>query len=180
MEIKKHSFKYYSYSDENNKDIVRKIPAKDIFYSFYILALYYKADIATMNYYRSRINELAIDSKYLLATAYLASGDKKAFQDLLPGIFSGEKSKRSTGGNFYSYIRDEAITLNALLETDPANLQIGNMVSHLSKQLRSEKYLTTQERAFAFLALGKFMKQAGETKARDWPERSGKPDTGGC
>jgi uncharacterized protein YfaS (alpha-2-macroglobulin family) len=39
------------------------------------------------------------------------------------------------------------------------------MARHLSQQMRSEKYLSTQERAFSFLALGKFLKQAGSTNA---------------
>jgi uncharacterized protein YfaS (alpha-2-macroglobulin family) len=60
-------------------------------------------------------------------------------------------------------VRDEAIALNALLENDPDNIQIGAMVKHLSTQLKSKRYLNTQEQAFTFLALGKFMKRQNES-----------------
>jgi hypothetical protein len=37
-------------------------------------------------------------------------------------------------------VRDEAISLNALLETDPDNPQVGVMVQHLSKQIQMRHY----------------------------------------
>ena len=37
------------------------------------------------------------------------------------------------------------------------------MVKHLTQQMKKEKYMNTQERAFAFLALGKFMKAANNS-----------------
>ena len=165
MMVKKHPTETYYYYDEKGQEIRKVIPSKDIFYSLYLLALYARADLATMNYYRARYGELALDSRYLLAASYQACGDRNAFNSLLPKLFDGEISKRSTGGNFYSYVRDEALSLNALLETDPSNPQIGSMARDLSQQMRSEKYLSTQERAFSFLALGKFLKQAGTSSA---------------
>ncbi len=165
VQVKKHPVETYYYYNEKGIEIRKEIPSKDIFYSLYLLSLYDHADLSTMNFYRARYKELALDSRYLLAASYQACGDLNAFNSLLPEIFEGEKSKRSTGGNFYSYIRDEALSLNALLETDPSNQQIGAMARHLSQQMKSEKYLSTQERAFTFLALGKFLKQAGTTNA---------------
>ncbi|HMT28830.1 MAG TPA: MG2 domain-containing protein [Bacteroidia bacterium] len=165
LKVKQHPLEDYYYTDINGKTIRKNIPAKDIFYSLYLLSLYSKADMATMNYYRSKTTEMALDSRYLLAASYLACGDRNAYTDLLPSLFKGEASLRSTGGNFYSYVRDEALALNALLETDPSNSQIGSMVRHLSQQIKNEKYLSTQERAFAFLSLGKFMKTAGASNA---------------
>ncbi len=165
LQVKKHPVETYYYYNDKGLDSKKTIPSKDIFYSLYLMALYTKADLATMNYYRSKFDELALDSKYLLAASYMACGDRNAYNTLLPKLFEGEAAKRSTGGNFYSYIRDEALALNALLETDPSNIQIGGMVKHLSSQLRTEKYLNTQERAFSFLALGKFMKSAATTNA---------------
>ncbi|MBL0342159.1 MAG: hypothetical protein IPP71_15325 [Bacteroidetes bacterium] len=165
LKVKQHPVETYYYYDASGMEKRKNIPSKDIFYSLYLMSLYSKADIATMNFYRSRTNEMAMDSRYLLAASYMACGDRKAYDDLLPGIFAGEQSKPSTGGNFYSYVRDEALALNALLETDPTNSQIGSMVKHLSQQMKNEKYLSTQDRAFSFLALGKFMKANAATKA---------------
>src|SRR5439155_13572972 len=39
---------------------------------------------------------------------------------------------------------------------------IGIMAKHLSTQIKKERWMSTQERAFAFLALGKLMKRAHE------------------
>jgi uncharacterized protein YfaS (alpha-2-macroglobulin family) len=47
--------------------------------------------------------------------------------------------------------------LNCLLETDPNSAQVPIMARTLSQQLRAERWLNTQERAFSFLALGKFV-----------------------
>jgi uncharacterized protein YfaS (alpha-2-macroglobulin family) len=98
---------------------------------------------------------LALDSRYLLAAAYAIAGDKRSFASMLPSQFSGEESVPQTGGSFYSDVRDEGIALNALLEVDPGNAQVGTMVKHLSAKLKQRNWLSTQERAFAFLALGK-------------------------
>jgi uncharacterized protein YfaS (alpha-2-macroglobulin family) len=113
-----------------------------------------------MNYYKSRPDLLSLDSKYLLAISYSLAGDKAKYKQMLPAEFSGEVSKPEFGGSFYSPIRDEAISLNALVEVDPENQQIGIMAKHLSEKLKTQRYLNTQEQAFAFIALGKISKRA--------------------
>ncbi len=84
---------------------------------------------------------------------------------MLPTSFSGEESVPQTGGSYYSDVRDEAIALNALLEVDPGNAQVGTMVKHVADKLKSRKWLSTQERAFAFLALGKHARSANTSTA---------------
>ncbi|MGB0525451.1 MAG: alpha-2-macroglobulin family protein, partial [Flammeovirgaceae bacterium] len=51
-----------------------------------------------------------------------------------------------------------------LLEADPNNPQIPIMAKQLSQQLKAKRWLSTQERAFAMLALGKIAKAAKESK----------------
>ena len=108
---------------------------------------------------------LALDSRYLLAAAYATAGDRKSFNAILPGSFSGEISVAQTGGSYYSDVRDEAIALNALIDVDPSNAQIGTMVKHVADKLKSRVWLSTQERAFAFLALGKHARSANQSTA---------------
>ncbi len=132
---------------------------REIIYSLYLMALNGKQDLSSMNYYKANTALLTLDSRYMLATAYMALGDTKSYYALLPEKFDGPKSVTSNGGCFYSYIRDYALSLNCLLETDPNNAQIPEMARTLSQQIKSEQYLNTQERAFAFLALGKFVKR---------------------
>jgi uncharacterized protein YfaS (alpha-2-macroglobulin family) len=164
QKVKEHQTEKYFYWDASNILRDRVIAKKENVYSLYILALYGKADLSSMNYYKSSLNILALDSRYMLACAYLAIGDRKTFDQILPKTFEGERSINCTGGSFYSYVRDEGIALNALLENDPENTQIGGMVRHLSSQLEKKYYLNTQEQAFAFLTLGKFMKRQNENQ----------------
>jgi hypothetical protein len=103
---------------------------------------------------------LALDSRYLLAAAYAQSGDRKSFTATLPASFSGEQSIAQTGGSFYSDVRDEAISLNVLMDVDPGNAQVPVMAKHVSAYLKERRWLSTQERAFSFLALGKLAKNA--------------------
>jgi hypothetical protein len=71
---------------------VKVIADKNISYSLYLLAMFGKADIPTMNYYKTKTSEMALDSRYMLAASYLAVGDRKSYNELLPGSFTGEES----------------------------------------------------------------------------------------
>lgn len=153
----------YWYYDANGVRQKRYIIPKSVPYSLYVLALADDANMSAMNYLSSNLDKLSLDGKYLLASAYFMAGDRSSYQKILPRKFSGEQSVKQTGGSFYSFVRDEAIALNALLEVDPQNLQIPTMVRHLTKQMKTEKYLSTQERSFAMLALGKLSKRTNSS-----------------
>jgi hypothetical protein len=144
----------------------KQIAPKEVAYSLYVLAIAGKPQVSTMNYYKENTEMLALDSKYLLSAAYAIAGDKAKFREMLPTSFSGEMANRETGGSFYSEIRDEGVALNAILEADPQNPQIGVMAKHLSQEIKSTSWLSTQERAFAFLALGKIARQANQTSIK--------------
>lgn len=138
-----------------NRDQQRKIAPKEVPYSLYVLALANRSQVSAMNYYKANPQLLAMDGKYLLSAAYAIAGDKRSYSSLLPGSFSGEESVQQTGGSYYSATRDEGIALNALMDVDPANGQVALMAKHLTNRIKTERYLNTQERAFAFLSLGK-------------------------
>ena len=148
-----------------NGNLKKAIAPKEVAYSLYVLALAGETNISIMNYYKSKRNELSLDSKYLLATAYYLAGDQESYRNLLPKSFEGERSNSVFGGSFYSYLRDEAIALNALLEVDPNNPQVGIMARHVSQQLKNKRYINTQERSFSFLAMGKIARQAASSTA---------------
>ncbi|OQX99864.1 MAG: hypothetical protein B6I20_09575 [Bacteroidetes bacterium 4572_117] len=160
MKLKKRKTITYWYNGTKNK----KIAPKEVAYSLYVLALADEAKKSTMNYYKSRMELLSLDSKYLLATAYALAGDKEKYKQILPPAFEGEISNPVFGGSFHSPIRDEAIALNALLEVDPDNQQIGILARHLSQKMKKRRYLNTQERVFAFLAMGKMARDAAKSK----------------
>jgi uncharacterized protein YfaS (alpha-2-macroglobulin family) len=148
-----------------NRNQTRKIAPKEVAYGLYVLALAGKSNVSAMNYYKANQTVLALDSKYLLSAAYAAAGDKRSFNALLPSAFAGEESVAQTGGSYYSDVRDEAIALNALLDADPGNSQLGIMAKHVADKVKTRYYLSTQERAFAFLSLGKLARSANKSDA---------------
>ncbi|MDW8220358.1 MAG: alpha-2-macroglobulin family protein, partial [Bacteroidota bacterium] len=158
--VKERNYENLVYYDRSGQLRSRTVAAKTLFYSLYVLALADKPDIATMNYYKANRDSLALDSRYLLAVAYFLAGDKASYRSLLPRAFEGEKSLSSFGGSFYSYIRDEAIALSALMDVEPENPQIGIMSKHLSEQLRASRFASTQESGMALIALGKVARRA--------------------
>ncbi|MEP7259318.1 MAG: hypothetical protein ABI687_13040, partial [Flavitalea sp.] len=143
-----------------NRDQKRKIAPKEVAYSLYTLALAARPNVSAMNYYKANSSLLSLDGKYLLSVAYAIAGDKKRFSELLPSSFSGETSLPQTGGSFYSDIRDEAISLNALIDVDPGNAQIPLMARHVADKLKQRTWFSTQECSFSFLALGKLARAA--------------------
>ncbi len=157
-----------------NQNQQKKIAPKEVAYSLYVLALAGKQQVSSMNYYKANSQLLSLDSKYLLSAAYAIAGDKKQFQELLPTSFSGEVSVAQTGGSFYSDIRDEAISLNALLDVDPANAQIPVMAKHVADKLKQRYWFSTQEAAFGFLGIGKMARAANKSTAMGEVKVNGK------
>ncbi len=157
----KQTITYYYNRDQN-----RKIAPKEVPYSLYVLSMAGRPNISAMNYYKANTAMLSLDGRYLLSVAFALAGDRKSFNALLPGSFSGEQSVPQTGGSFYSFHRDIALALNVLLEVDPGHKQVPVMVRQVSDFLKSNQYLNTQERTFSFLALGKMARQAGKSNVK--------------
>lgn len=148
----------YYYNGSENK----KYAAREVAYSLYVLSLAGKPDLASLNYYTNKKDELTTDSKYLLAAAVYLSGNKRNYTELLPPSFGSQDALSSLSSNFSSPIRDRAIALNALVEIDPQNAQVGKLSKELSDRMNHAPYLNTQERAWAFLAMGKIAKSNKE------------------
>ncbi len=137
----------------HNSRTIKKIASKEILYSLYVLALANKGDISTMNYYKARPHLLTNDTRYLLAGAYALMGQWNTYYELIPKEYTPENTIRMSGGNFDSEIRANAIMLNVLLEVQPSSDQIPYMIKHIAGM--AHDMYSTQERSFAFLALGK-------------------------
>ena len=154
---RKETILYY-YNQKQQK----KIAPKEVAYSLYVLALAGKSNVSVMNYYKANPAILSLDSRYLVSASYAIAGDRARYRDLLPASFTGEVSDPQTGGSLYSDIRDEAISLNALIDVDPANPQIPVMAKHVADKLKQRTWFNTQECSFSFLALGKLAKAANK------------------
>jgi hypothetical protein len=147
----KSTYDYISYTATGRT--IRKIASKEILYSLFVLALAGNGDIATMNYYKARPHLVSRDMLYLLAGSYALMGRWNSYYEIVPNAFEPEKTERLTGGSFDSDIRANAIMLNVLLEVEPANKQVPVIIKYLADN--SNRMYSTQERSFAFLALGK-------------------------
>ena len=155
--------------DATGGQLVRKMASRTSIYGLYALAVAGKPNRPAMNYYKGAALQktgttLTTDSRYLLASTFFRIGDTRSYTALLPKQFSDNTTTRQTGGSYASPLRNLALVLDALVDTDRSNLQIPVLARQLSAALRQSTYLNTQEAAFAFLALSKLARQnAGST-----------------
>ncbi|MFZ4547749.1 MAG: alpha-2-macroglobulin family protein [Bacteroidales bacterium] len=159
QKVKEREMETYFYF-ENEVRKSRNIPRREILYSVYALALADMAPVSAMNYYKSISSELSSEGRYMLASAFLRAGDVKSFRSILPKAFGNEKAINEFGGSYSSCLRDKSIALNALLETDPNNPQVNELLKSVSLEMKNNKYFSTQEASFALLAIGKHARKA--------------------
>ncbi len=136
----------------------REVYRKEIGYALFVLALIGEPEVSSMNYYKGKPDKLAMDTRYLLAASYALAGDQAKYQQVLPSSFASETSERSFGGSFHSPLRDQAIALYTLLACDPDHPQVGIMAKHVGEEVRRSGWMSTQEKVFSFMALGKLAK----------------------
>jgi uncharacterized protein YfaS (alpha-2-macroglobulin family) len=173
--LKQRETEAYQYFDVNNIARQRTIAKREITYSLYVLALAGRQDAVALNYYKANRPLLTADARFLLACTYALGGQQKAFQETLPHQFTPENARRELDGSFSSPIRDEALALNALFEADPNNPQVASIARQLSRQVKAEHYMNTQESAFALLALGKIARRARASTVTATLSAAGKP-----
>ena len=155
----------YYYYDETGTLHQKLVYTQEIFYSLYVLAAAGHPNLPVMNFFKSSTALMNLDSKYMLAAAYALTGDMKAFSAMIPAGFSGERATRDLSGSFYSYLRDESISLATLVDVQPDNPQIPVLARHISDELRKNVWYSTQENAFALIALGKLSQNAIKSSA---------------
>ncbi|MHA4737557.1 alpha-2-macroglobulin family protein [Dyadobacter sp. MSC1_007] len=141
----------------------KTVARREAIYSLYVLALNGKPNRASMNYYKQNPQLLTLDSKYLLAAAFQMVGDTRGFNTLVPKKYISESTGSYFDDSYSSPLRNMALVLNTLIESDPGNAQIPILARQLSKAIQSASYLNTQEAAFAVLALGKLGKKTANS-----------------
>jgi len=136
--------------------------AKPVIYALYVLALNGKQELSQMNYYKSNVNELTLDMRCMLASAFAVIGNMPACNELLNFKEDNPKTQAMSGGDFSSYIRNNALMLSCLLDADSNDPRIPALALQLNKSVRDARYLSTQERSFTLLAFGKLARKAGK------------------
>lgn len=138
-------------------------------YASYVLAAAGQPDRGTMHYLKNRgASGLSDYSHFQLAGAFALSGELETALSMLPVSvslsFNGKgNSGWETGGTFNSPIRAQAIMLDVLAEVNENHPSIPMLVKNLSAAASDgNRWRTTQDNAFAFLALGKIMKKQAD------------------
>lgn len=135
-------------------------------YAVYVLALAGRPDRSTQLYLRNNaLDQLRPSARYHVAGAFALSGDQATARQLLPASATppSVSNARETGGTFYSAPRANAIMLDMLAEIDPTNAQVPSLVQTLTQSTNRGRWSSTQDNAYAFLALGKIMRQQAGT-----------------
>ncbi|MDQ7830832.1 MAG: alpha-2-macroglobulin [Desulfovibrionaceae bacterium] len=138
--------------------------AKVSAYALYVLARAGKADIGAMDALRDAGTEaLPADARGLLGAAYAAVGNQKAASALLAGPPPTDAVKRQSGGALDSPLRDKALYLAALTDAAPKDSRLPKLAADTARLFAAVRHPSTQEAAFAFVALGKYYaKQAAK------------------
>ena len=151
-------------NENENKKIKREISLAT--YAAYVLAAAGQPDRGTMHYLKNRgLSGLSDYSHFQLAGAFALSGELETALSMLPVSVSlpvnGKGTgQRETGGTFNSPIRAQAIMLDVLAEVNANHPSVPMLVKNLSEAASAgNRWATTQENAFAFLALGKILKK---------------------
>ena len=131
-------------------------------YALYVLSLAGKPQLSSMAFIKGQqLSELMPDSRAQLAAAYYYANDRQTAREILPNTFAAYTGKRETAGNFNSAVRTDAIILSVLADLDPTHPAIPKLVERLVGAIRIDAWGTTQENAFALMALGKLMRRKG-------------------
>ena len=154
--------------DENSTKKVRANIALAT-YASYVLAAAGQPDRGTMHYLKNRgASGLSDYSHFQLAGAFALSGELETALSMLPvsvspNLNDKDNAEWETGGTFNSPIRAQAIMLDVLAEVNENHPSIPMLVKNLSEAASDgNRWRTTQDNAFAFLALGKIMKKQAD------------------
>ena len=137
-------------------------------YACYVLAAAGAPEKSVMYYLKNnRLSELNDYSQFQLAGAFALSGNMGMAVSMLPEAVEVDKvdQRRDTGGNFDSPIRTQAIMLDVLMEVMDDHPAIIPLVESLTDTAsKRHRWTNTQDNAFAFLALGKYLKKQPNQK----------------
>jgi uncharacterized protein YfaS (alpha-2-macroglobulin family) len=130
-------------------------------YRLYTLALAGKADPGSMNRLREQRN-LEGRVCWQLAAAYWYAGQRDAARTMVRDLSVELAPYRDLGGTFGSDLRDRAMILETLVLMDSGG-RILPLFQSISETLASEKWLSTQESAYALIAASQVLRDAGKT-----------------
>jgi uncharacterized protein YfaS (alpha-2-macroglobulin family) len=134
-------------------------------YRLYTLALAGEADLGSMNRLREQ-KDLPLRSVWRLAAAYWIAGQRDTARNMVRGLSLPEGEYRELSGTFGSSLRDKAMILETLVllgtGQGASSEELGRtrgLVEEISNALSGENWLSTQETAYALIAMAPYMRQ---------------------
>ncbi|WP_276091513.1 MG2 domain-containing protein [Pedobacter sp. JY14-1] len=126
-------------------------------YRLYVLALTKRPDMAAMNRLRA-FEYLSVAARWRLAAAYQLAGQSSAAAGLVNGLPVEVKAYHQLGGTYGSDFRDQAMMLETMtmMKRTAAAAQL---LQTVASRLGRDEWYSTQETAYALLAVAKFCGQ---------------------
>jgi uncharacterized protein YfaS (alpha-2-macroglobulin family) len=168
IEAKKEGYQVskniYAKIVNNLKDIARGKMMKDTdaierIYAAYVLAKGGSLEKRIINYLKDLNTEnLPAFSRFQLAAVLAQAGDEESALALLPAEIQPAIFEPETGGSFNSGVRTNAIMLDVLTEIRPNSPSTAALAKSLIDDAKIGRWYTTQDNAFALIALGKYFR----------------------
>ena len=127
-------------------------------YRLYTLALYGSPEIGAMNRLYGKSSSLNAQSRWRLAATYGLTGNKEAGIKLISGLSSDITEYSATSSTFGSALRDKAMILETYYILDMDGYKI---LEDISKELSSNKRISTQTTAYALISASKYASANG-------------------
>ncbi|MDR0313032.1 MAG: alpha-2-macroglobulin [Treponema sp.] len=127
-------------------------------YRLYTLALAGEADLGSMNRLREQ-RDLPMQARWRLAAAYWYAGQRDTARNMVSTLSMPETEYRELSGTFGSSLRDKAMILETLVLLGGELGRTMALVQEISDALSSERWLSTQETAYALIAMAPYMQQ---------------------
>lgn len=133
-------------------------PNYDLSYVALVLSLAGRAPQGWIARLREQEEKLDRGTRANIGAALLAAGLRRDGREVLEkiGAWPTVVPYRQTSGPLGSDVRDDAITLSALLDSDPAGAAIPGLVRRLEASRKNGRWYNTQENALALMAMGKY------------------------
>ncbi len=132
-------------------------------YRLYTLALAGQPDIGSMNRLRE---SLSLDDpiSWRLAAAYWYAGQRDIARNMVANLGFNVIKYRDLSGNFGSSFRDKAMILESLVVTEDYS-RAASLLSEVAETLSSKDWLSTQETAYALIAMLPLMAKTSSNEA---------------
>jgi uncharacterized protein YfaS (alpha-2-macroglobulin family) len=107
------------------------------------------------------------EARFHLAAAWLASGRRDLAEEMIPQVLPEPGAKRMRSGSLASPVRERAVLINTLLAVQPDHPALAAMVQKLADGATRNEWRSTQDTAFAVMALGRYVRQMRGAKPYD-------------